>query len=126
MFHSSGDATTTICHRYTPPDQLSVFTKIADIIVSATGIPKLITGDMIKEGATVIDVGINRIKDEETGKTKLVGDVDFEGEFQKYNVGIGRVRKGCDSLTLATKCCSITCSYMCVYGCTCLLSTLYI
>lgn len=36
---------------------------------------------MIKEGATIIDVGINRIKDEETGKTKLVGDVDFDSKF---------------------------------------------
>ncbi|MGH0124708.1 UNVERIFIED_CONTAM: hypothetical protein FKN15_024504 [Acipenser sinensis] len=42
------------------------------------GVPKLITADMIKEGAAVIDVGINRIQDPETGKTKLVGDVDFE------------------------------------------------
>lgn len=73
----AGDATTTICHRYTPDDQLRIFTKTADIVVSATGIPKLITADMIKEGATIIDVGINRIKDEETGKTKIVGDVDF-------------------------------------------------
>lgn len=80
-FFCSGDATTTICHRYTPPDQLRVFTKTADIIVAATGIPKLITADMIKEGATIIDVGINRIKDEETGKTKLVGDVDFDSKF---------------------------------------------
>lgn len=75
----SGDATTTICHRYTPPEQLEVFTKLADIIVVATGIPNLITADMVKEGVTIIDVGINKVKDETTGKTKLVGDVDFEG-----------------------------------------------
>lgn len=43
------------------------------------GIPKLITADMVKEGAAVIDVGINHIHDPLTGKTKLVGDVDFEG-----------------------------------------------
>lgn len=43
------------------------------------GIPKLITSDMVKEGAAVIDVGINYIHDPITGKTKLVGDVDFEG-----------------------------------------------
>ncbi|XP_061174911.1 bifunctional methylenetetrahydrofolate dehydrogenase/cyclohydrolase, mitochondrial-like [Saccostrea echinata] len=79
----AGDATTTICHRYTPPDQLTIFTKTADIIVSATGIPKLITADMIKEGATIIDVGINRIKDEGTGRTKIVGDVDFEDVAKK-------------------------------------------
>ncbi|XP_065793180.1 bifunctional methylenetetrahydrofolate dehydrogenase/cyclohydrolase, mitochondrial-like [Muntiacus reevesi] len=45
------------------------------------GIPKLITSDMVKEGATVIDVGINYIHDPITGKTKLVGDVDFKGEL---------------------------------------------
>lgn len=43
------------------------------------GIPNLITADMIKEGAAVIDVGINRIQDPVTAKPKLVGDVDFEG-----------------------------------------------
>ena len=75
----TGDATTTICHRYTPPEQLKLFTKNADIIVVACGIPNLITADMVKEGVTVIDVGINKVKDETTGKMKLVGDVDFEG-----------------------------------------------
>lgn len=43
------------------------------------GIPKLITSDMIKEGAAVIDVGINYVHDPVTEKIKLVGDVDFEG-----------------------------------------------
>ena len=43
------------------------------------GIPKLITSEMVKEGAAVIDVGINYVYDPITGKTKLVGDVDFEG-----------------------------------------------
>lgn len=45
------------------------------------GIPNLITADMIKEGAAVIDVGINRIQDPLTGKERLVGDVDFEGNI---------------------------------------------
>ncbi len=45
-----------------------------------SGIPNLITADMIKEGAAVIDVGINRVTDPVTGKNRLVGDVDFEGE----------------------------------------------
>lgn len=80
---NAGDATTTICHRYTPHEQLRVFTKTADIIVVATGIPGLITADMIKEGCAVIDVGINRVKDEQTGKMKIVGDVDFETVRQK-------------------------------------------
>uniref|UniRef100_A0AAZ1Y3K7 Methenyltetrahydrofolate cyclohydrolase n=1 Tax=Oreochromis aureus TaxID=47969 RepID=A0AAZ1Y3K7_OREAU len=78
-----GDATVTISHRYTPKDQLCQHTKIADIIVAAAGIPNLITADMIKEGAAVIDVGINRVQDPITGKSRLVGDVDFEGVRQK-------------------------------------------
>lgn len=44
------------------------------------GVPGLITADMVKEGAAVIDVGINRIQDPKTGKIRLVGDVDFDGE----------------------------------------------
>ena len=75
-----GDATTTICHRYTPPEQLRLFLETADIVVVATGIPGLIKADMIKEGAAVIDIGINRVRDEKTGKFKIVGDVDFEGK----------------------------------------------
>ncbi|XP_061585184.1 bifunctional methylenetetrahydrofolate dehydrogenase/cyclohydrolase, mitochondrial [Cololabis saira] len=78
-----GDATVTISHRYTPKDQLRQYTTMADIIVAAAGIPNLITADMIKEGAAVIDVGINRVQDPVTGKSKLVGDVDFEGVKQK-------------------------------------------
>ncbi|KAF2894118.1 hypothetical protein ILUMI_12056 [Ignelater luminosus] len=70
------EATVTLCHRHTPPEQLKVFTKTADIIISATGVVGLIKADMVKEGACVIDVGINRIKTQE-GKVKLVGDVDF-------------------------------------------------
>ncbi|KAA8592216.1 hypothetical protein FQN60_017671, partial [Etheostoma spectabile] len=79
----TGDATVTISHRYTPKEQLCQHTKIADIIVAAAGIPNLITSDMIKEGAAVIDVGINRVQDPVTGKSRLVGDVDFEGVRQK-------------------------------------------
>lgn len=74
------DATTTICHRYTPEDQLRLFVSIADIIVTAVGRPGTITGDMIKPGCAIVDVGINRITDPNTGKPKLVGDCDFESE----------------------------------------------
>jgi len=90
LLHSDGigetqacDATTTICHRYTPPEQLRVFTLTADIVVVAAGVPGLITADMIKPGACIIDVGINRVKDPVTGKFKLVGDVDFDGVVEK-------------------------------------------
>lgn len=48
-------------------------------LIHPPGIPNLITADMIKEGAAVIDVGINRVQDPVTAKPKLVGDVDFEG-----------------------------------------------
>ncbi|KAM4707708.1 bifunctional methylenetetrahydrofolate dehydrogenase/cyclohydrolase 2, mitochondrial [Discoglossus pictus] len=78
-----GDATVTITHRYTPKHQLKSHTQLADIIIVAAGIPKLITADMIKEGATVIDVGINHIEHPVTGKSILVGDVDYEEVKEK-------------------------------------------
>ncbi|XP_034660254.1 bifunctional methylenetetrahydrofolate dehydrogenase/cyclohydrolase, mitochondrial isoform X1 [Drosophila subobscura] len=85
LMHSDGknatkalDATVTICHRYTPPKELAKHCRQADIIVVAVGKPGLITKDMVKPGACVIDVGITEITDEKTGKRKLVGDVDFE------------------------------------------------
>ena len=67
-------ATVTICHSQTR--NLKSHTLRADILVAAVGKAKLITGDMIKPGATVIDVGINRLPAEQGGK--LCGDVDFE------------------------------------------------
>lgn len=71
------DATVTICHRFTPPEQLATFCRLADIIITATGVPGLITADMVKAGATVIDVGITRVIGAD-GRSKLVGDVDYE------------------------------------------------
>ncbi|MBN3283350.1 MTDC protein, partial [Polyodon spathula] len=95
-----GDATVTISHRYTPKDQLRQHTQIADIVVAAAGIPNLITADMIKEGAAVIDVGINRVQDPITGKPKLVGDVDFEGVKRKASF-ITPVPGGVGPMTVA-------------------------
>ncbi|XP_031353092.1 bifunctional methylenetetrahydrofolate dehydrogenase/cyclohydrolase, mitochondrial isoform X1 [Photinus pyralis] len=71
------EATVTVCHRNTPPEQLCIFTKLADIIISATGVVHLIKEDMVKPGACVIDVGMTRITTAE-GKVRLVGDVDFD------------------------------------------------
>jgi len=72
------NATVTICH--TGTKDLSVFTKQADILIACAGKSGLITKDMVKEGACVIDVGVNRIKDATHPKGyRLVGDVDFEG-----------------------------------------------
>lgn len=69
------DATVTMCHSKTI--NLAAITKNADILISATGKPHLVTEDMVKEGAVVIDVGINRIDG------KLCGDVDFENVSKK-------------------------------------------
>uniref|UniRef100_A0A2K5F7B5 Tetrahydrofolate dehydrogenase/cyclohydrolase NAD(P)-binding domain-containing protein n=1 Tax=Aotus nancymaae TaxID=37293 RepID=A0A2K5F7B5_AOTNA len=63
-----GDASVTISHQYTPKEQLKKHTILTDVVISAAGIPNLITADMIKEGAAVTD---------------LVGDVDFEEVRQK-------------------------------------------
>ncbi|MBB3966100.1 bifunctional methylenetetrahydrofolate dehydrogenase/methenyltetrahydrofolate cyclohydrolase FolD [Rhizobium metallidurans] len=68
------DCTVTMAHRYT--EDLEGHCRRADILVMAVGRPEMIPGDWIKPGATVIDVGINRV--ERDGTTKLVGDVDFK------------------------------------------------
>jgi methylenetetrahydrofolate dehydrogenase (NADP+) / methenyltetrahydrofolate cyclohydrolase len=68
------NATVTICHSKTP--DLPGVCREADILVAAIGRPALVTRDFIKPGATVIDVGINRVATAE-GKSRLVGDVDF-------------------------------------------------
>ncbi|XP_054660425.1 bifunctional methylenetetrahydrofolate dehydrogenase/cyclohydrolase, mitochondrial [Grus americana] len=95
-----GDATVTISHRYTPKEQLKQHTIRADIVVAAAGIPNLITADMIKEGAAVIDVGITRVQDPVTAKSKLVGDVDFEGVKKKASY-ITPVPGGVGPMTVA-------------------------
>ncbi|XP_063049493.1 probable bifunctional methylenetetrahydrofolate dehydrogenase/cyclohydrolase 2 [Engraulis encrasicolus] len=79
-----GDATVTIAHRCTPVEQLTQHCQMADIVIAAAGVPGLITPDMVKEGAVVIDVGINRIQDTgSSSRVRLVGDVDFEGVCEK-------------------------------------------
>jgi methylenetetrahydrofolate dehydrogenase (NADP+)/methenyltetrahydrofolate cyclohydrolase len=72
-----GDCTVTLCHSRT--DNLPEVARRADILIAAIGRPLLIKEDWVKEGAVVVDVGINRVEDSGT-KTgyKLVGDVDFE------------------------------------------------
>ena len=86
------DATVTICHSKTK--NIEEITKNADIVISAIGKPKFVTADMIKEGAVVIDVGINRL---EAG---LVGDVDFE-EVSKKASYITPVPGGVGPMTIA-------------------------
>jgi len=69
-----GNATVTICHTRTK--DLASFTKQGDIIIAAAGSANMITGDMIKEGADIIDVGINRVDDDSEKGYILVGDVN--------------------------------------------------
>lgn len=77
-----GDATVTVCHSRTP--DLGYFTRQADILVAAMGKAESVHGDMIKPGAVVIDVGINRVEDPSVaGKGyRLTGDVDFASASQ--------------------------------------------
>lgn len=73
----SGDATVTLCHSRT--SDLAAHTRRADILVLAMGRPEMITGDMVKPGATVIDVGVNRVDDSSRPRGyRLVGDAHFE------------------------------------------------
>ena len=69
-----GDATVSICHSHT--SNLKEVTQQADILIAAVGIPQLITANMVKPGAVVVDVGINRVQN--GGTSRLVGDVDYK------------------------------------------------
>jgi methylenetetrahydrofolate dehydrogenase (NADP+)/methenyltetrahydrofolate cyclohydrolase len=73
----NANCTVTVCHRHT--SDLRAHTLAADILIVAAGRPRIVTGDMVKPGAVVIDVGTNRVADPKVkGGTKLQGDVDFE------------------------------------------------
>jgi methylenetetrahydrofolate dehydrogenase (NADP+)/methenyltetrahydrofolate cyclohydrolase len=78
----TGNATVTVCHTRTK--DIAKHTKDADIVIAAAGRPNTITADMVKEGAVVIDVGVNRVDDpSKKSGFRLVGDVDFEAVKQK-------------------------------------------
>jgi len=81
----TGNATVTVCHTRTK--DIAAHTRKADIVIAAAGKPDTITADMIKDGAVVIDVGINRV-DDSTKKNgfRLIGDVDFEGVSKKASL----------------------------------------
>ncbi len=87
------DATVTMCHRYT--QDLPGFVGQADIVVVATGVPELVKGAWIKEGAVVIDVGISR------RDGRLIGDVEFEAAKQRAS-SITPVPGGVGPMTVAT------------------------
>ena len=71
-----GNATVTVCHSRT--DDLAAKTRAADVVVAAAGIPEFIDADMVREGAAVIDVGINRVDADTDKGYELVGDVDYD------------------------------------------------
>jgi methylenetetrahydrofolate dehydrogenase (NADP+)/methenyltetrahydrofolate cyclohydrolase len=77
------NATVTIVHTGTPPEKVIEHCRRADILVVAAGVAKYVKADWVKEGAAVIDVGVNRIGMSESGKAILAGDVDFETVKEK-------------------------------------------
>jgi methylenetetrahydrofolate dehydrogenase (NADP+) / methenyltetrahydrofolate cyclohydrolase len=77
-------ATVVSCHRFTAQaGRLEEHTRSADILVVAAGVPRLVTGGMVKERVIAVDVGINPVEDEESGTVRLVGDLDFESVAEK-------------------------------------------
>ena len=88
----NADATVTVCHSRT--ENLAEECARADILVAAVGKPNFITADMVKDGAVVVDVGINRVDG------KLVGDVDFSSVSQKASL-ITPVPGGVGPMTIA-------------------------
>lgn len=93
------NSTVTLCH--TGTKDLAAITREADIIIAAAGRPNTVTADMVKEGAVVIDVGVNRIPDaSKKSGFRLVGDVDYEAIKQKASV-ITPVPGGVGPMTIA-------------------------
>jgi len=94
-----GDSTVTLTHSRTK--DLASFTKNADIVISALGVPNFLTADMVKEGAVIIDVGITRVPDNTTTKGYVItGDVDFEAVREKVSY-ITPVPGGVGPMTIA-------------------------
>ena len=105
-----GDScTVTIAHSRTK--DLPEVVRRADIVVAAVGRPEMVPGDWIKEGATVIDVGINRV--ERDGRNVLVGDVDFDSAAERAGAitpvpgGVGPMTIACLLANTVTACCRI-------------------
>lgn len=81
---AGANATVTCVHTGTPQEKIIEHCRRADILIVAAGVPKYVQGDWVKEGACVIDVGVNRIGvSEKTGKAILAGDVDFDSVKEK-------------------------------------------
>lgn len=96
-----GNAHVTLCHRYTPKEELIKITQQADILVVAVGIPEFVTADMIKPGAVIIDVGITRVEDATAKKGfRIKGDVHYEQAITKASA-VTPVPGGVGLMTIA-------------------------
>ena len=96
---ASGDATVTVCHSRT--ENLAEITRSADIVIAAIGKPEFLKGSMIRDGAVVIDVGINRVEDASRPKGyRLAGDVEYETAAEKAS-WITPVPGGVGPMTIA-------------------------
>ena len=96
--NDTGNATVTVCHSRTP--DIAYYTRQADIVIAAVGMPSLIKGDMISDGTVIIDVGINRVEDNSEKGYKLSGDVDYESVMDKASA-ITPVPGGVGPMTIA-------------------------
>ncbi|GAO99562.1 bifunctional 5,10-methylenetetrahydrofolate dehydrogenase/5,10-methenyltetrahydrofolate cyclohydrolase [Fructobacillus ficulneus] len=92
---NNADATVTIAHRYTPAEMLAAELKTADVVVVGVGIPNFITGDQIKDGAILVDVGMNVVDGQATG------DIDYDSAADKASF-ITPVPGGVGPMTIAT------------------------
>ena len=110
------NATVTVCHTRTK--NLAEITRQADILVAAIGLPSTITADMVKEGAVVIDVGINRVDDASQKRGyRLEGDVDFDGVSKKASA-ITPVPGGVGPMTIAMLLVNtLTATRLSIHGC---------
>lgn len=95
----NANAIVTICH--TAAKSMAYYTKQADIIIAAVGVPELIKKDDVKDGVVIIDVGINRVADATNPKgSRIVGDVDYDGVIAKASA-ITPVPGGVGPMTIA-------------------------
>ena len=108
LFLRNEEATVSVCHKNTK--DLKSYTERADILVVAVGKPNLITADMVKEGAVIVDVGINRLED-----GRLVGDTDFENLKEKVSA-ITPVPGGVGPMTVASLLINTVNSYRLRFG----------
>jgi methylenetetrahydrofolate dehydrogenase (NADP+)/methenyltetrahydrofolate cyclohydrolase len=98
-YGAGGDATVTVCHSKTR--DLGAVTRLGEILIVAVGRAGMVTGDMVRPGAVVVDVGINRVPDPaRPGKTRLVGDVDYAGAAEVASA-ITPVPGGVGPMTIA-------------------------